>query len=289
MTNHNWTVDGETVQAESFEMVPQGVTLSFQVDRSNLSYWRQYDRADDIEVESGFAGSFRALDAGNAVTVTVEPPSDLSPPVDTFEGYVASYSEEQNSADRVTISLEVQRKRNRGQQFSTVTEPLNDVYISFANSVIQLRNRQMSRTGSDGTTADRSHTVTLRLSRTQAAVLADDADRPEAITEREVQGGINEIVDESDGRQTIELQLQSESVMPTGEFLITGWSLSPAQVYEPWLAEVEMFIVRTIFRVLSGETRTVNTQLTIDEDRAVIDRGGTFHIPRGTSATRERT
>jgi len=293
-----WTIDGTavTVDRESLELSATTLSLSFDVNRSDLGSWRAYDRAGDVALEEGYAGRFRAQDGGNAAEVTVSPDTADQPPVDEFTGFVLGYEEEQLSPDRVRVSLEIQRKRNRGRQFSTVSESATDdnVSVELDDSELALGQDAVAQTAAEGSPATRSHEIQLSLDGAQAGALADDGDRPGAVIERSITDEANTLVDESDGRQTILLSmgLDVDSVLPSGRYLVREWGLTK-QSYSTtaWLASLSAALAASIWLVRSGETRTVSDgeALTIDADEALVRREGSVTIERGSSVTRERS
>lgn len=235
-----WSIDGTDVVADDIQVGPQTVSLTFLADRDALSSWRAYDRAGDLDVTTGYAGSYRARDRGSDTSVTVDPPADDKPPLSTVDGYVAGYEEAQQAPDRVAITLTVQRSSNRSSVYGTVSQSGGDWTLDLDTGTLALAAGQVSPADQSGSPAAGEWELALRLSDTQAGALLDNVGYPDAVVERPVPDGDTFVVD-ANGRQTVTISAPSGAVLSDGDYYVRDWSLSARSFGDRrWLAELSL-------------------------------------------------
>lgn len=246
-----YQIDGRRIEPTSIAAGPQTIDIQFEVDRSALSHWRQYGRAGDISVQSGFGGQFRTIDRGGRSN-TVELRSALmdSPPFKpSSEHYISSYSESQVAPDRAEISLTLQRVSNRQQGFPTVSDTGNAFDFDFSTATdswsLSLDESRVLAQSVAGTTAGESIRLPLVLNDEQAGAILDVLGYPQAVVERSVPDATNTRVDESDGdRQTVTVDAPADAQLPSGTYFVTGWQLSQyAYADRRWRVDVELIEV----------------------------------------------
>jgi hypothetical protein len=232
-------IDGRTatVARDSLTLTPDTVSIGFVARGSNaIDAWRTYDRAGDLSVETGFGGAFRVIDrAGRSGTVAVQPPPWASPPLDSVDGFVQSYGEEQRAPDVWEIDLTIVRASNRGTPFSTVSES-GAWEIVTQRGTIGLAGRHIGVSSQSGTSAGGDWTLRLALSDSQAAAWADACSHPDGVSEETVSDGSNYLVDDSpNSRQTVTLSVPPGATIPGGDHLVQDWTLSPRSYGDhPW-------------------------------------------------------
>jgi len=232
-------IDGRTatVARDSLTLTPDTMSIGFAVQGSSaIDAWRAYDRAGDLSVETGFGGAFRVIDrAGRSGTVAVQPPPWASPPLDSFDGFVQSYGEEQRGPDVWAIDLTIVRTSNRATPFSTISE--SDAWeIVTQRGTIGLAGRHVGVSSQSGTSAGGDWTLRLALSDSQAAAWADACSHPDGVSEEAVSDGPNALVDDApNSRQTVTLSVPSDATIPGGDHLVQDWTLSPRSYGgHPW-------------------------------------------------------
>lgn len=126
-----WTIAGVDVPVQTdIELTASTLSLSFEVSESGLSTWRGIgDRAGDLAVETGYGGALRTLGRGSGGTVVVTPDAAETPPVATGEWYVDGFDEEQLAPGRYEVSLNLQRRSNRRDEFA-----LDDIDVATIDS-----------------------------------------------------------------------------------------------------------------------------------------------------------
>jgi hypothetical protein len=232
-------VDGRTatVARDSLTLRPDAVSIGVVAQGSSaIDAWRAYDRAGDLSVETGFGGAFRTIDrAGRSETVTVQPPPWATPPLDTVEGYVRGYGEEQQAPDVWEIDLTIVRTSNRGTPFGTVSES-GAWEVATQRGTIGLSGRHVGVTSRSGTSAGGDWTLRLALDAAQAAAWADACSHPDGVSEETVSDGSNSLVDDTpNSRQTVTLSVPPGATIPGGDHLVQDWTLSPRSYGEqPW-------------------------------------------------------
>jgi hypothetical protein len=226
-----------TVNRDGLALTPTTLSVGFDVQgSSSIDAWRAYDRAGDLSVETGFGGAFRTVDrAGRGDTVAVQPPPWASPPVDSVDGFVQSYSEEQVAPDVWEIDLTIVRASNRATPFNTVSES-GAWEVATQRGTIGLSGRYVGVSSQSGTSAGGDWTLRLALSDSQAAAWADACSHPDGVSEETVSDGSNYLVDDSpNSRQTVTLSVPSNATIPGGDHLVQDWTLSPRSYGEqPW-------------------------------------------------------
>lgn len=228
--NEEWQVDEQPIKPDGLSMDAESTTLTFEVLRSEIDQWRQYDRAGDISVEAGFAGQFRAVDRGGRDDTTEVRPSfgTLDPIIPSVEYLVTSYGEEQVAPDRFEVSLGFQRRTNRDQGFPTLSES-GDWEFSLETGTVGLDASHVSRASGSGTTSGPEYDLTLTVSDDQAAALLDNWGYPDGVVERGVSDGTNFLVDESpSSRQTVTISGPSGAILSDGDYLVTSWQVERA-------------------------------------------------------------
>lgn len=227
LLNEEWQLDRQRLTPSSdIEATPQTTTLTFEAARSEIETWRQFDAAGDQTVEEGFGGAFRAIDRGGRGAVGARASLQDVRPFKPQQRYlIADYSESQLAADRFEISLTLQRVTNRQQAFPTVDES-GDWEIEAGDSTIGLEAGQVGRIDSDGESGGRRVTLPLLVSDKQAAALLDALGYPAGVVKRAVPDGPDQLFDETDGDQTIVLDVPGAASIDSGAWLVTGWSLS---------------------------------------------------------------
>lgn len=225
----SWTINGQTPSVvPSLTLTARSLTLSIEVTDANIHHWRQYDRSGDYRESSEYGGGWELVDdQGRADSVTVTPPSEMRPPLDTFEGFIQSYNEQQLSASRYGIDLTVQRLSERTNAYPVVNESGGAWTLGVSNGTLALNTEQVSRAGQRGSTTGGAYSVSLFVSDVEAGALADSWGVPGAVTNRSVGDGEDFPVDTSPGkRQSIILVAPNDATMPSGEYVIRDWQLS---------------------------------------------------------------
>jgi hypothetical protein len=225
--SNEWQIDQNRLSPSTdIETGPQSLSLSFEVGGDTIDTWRQYDRAGDITTESGFGGSFRALDRSDQGPVEVRSSfDDMRPFEPSLEYFVAGYSETQIAPDRYEITLELQRPRNRGRAFPAIAETGGEWVIETERSTLALSGGQVGTIDSDGSTTGPRRQLGLVVSDDQAAALIDDLGFPAGISTRAVPDGEDQLVDDN-GSQSITLTAPPGADIDGGEWLVPEWSLS---------------------------------------------------------------
>lgn len=225
-----WTIDGTTAEpVNSLTLTPTALSISFEADRSDISQWRAYDRSGDYRRIGEYAGGWRLVDdGGRSATVTLDPPADRKPPLDTVTGYVQSYSERQAAADRFAVDLTVERESERQDVYSAPAESGGDWELSTAHGTIALEARQVGRASQRGSTEGGQWSLPIWLTDVQAGAIADAAGTPDAVVERPVGDGENRWADASGGRQTVTITAPAGATLPGGDHFIPDWTLEHA-------------------------------------------------------------
>ncbi|SNZ18191.1 hypothetical protein SAMN06269185_3287 [Natronoarchaeum philippinense] len=244
----DWEIDGMTVETvtkdgtKRAELTAKRLSLSFEVTRDNLDYWRQYDRTGDLSITTGYGGSFDVVDrAGRAGAVEAVPPTDYQPPFDRADYYVNSYEESQLAADRFEISLTLQRTENRETSFQMADEAGEDWLLEFGVATVALENEQVRRSSAGGSRTGMRVTLPLMLTDDQAAAVAESAAYPDAVVERSVPDGEDFVEDTSGGNQTVTITPPASAEMDTGDYAIQSWRLSFGRFGEArWSVELEL-------------------------------------------------
>jgi len=265
----SWTIAGNSVEPSSdIELTASALSLSFEVDESELSTWRNIgDRAGDLTVGTGFGGALRTLARGTGGAVTVAPDNRETPPFAAGEWYVSDFEETQIAPSRYNISLGLQRPTNRRGEFSGLTDtdvsaadegfgidfginfgapdPDLPLYLSLQRGeglTLGISASQLGQLSRDGGATGATVTAPLLLSDEQAAALADAAGFPDGVVERAVPDGDSRLIDESGGRQTIVADTRGTVPLADSEWLILGWSIE-WHSHTPerrWRAEIEL-------------------------------------------------
>jgi len=225
--SNEWQIDLNRISPSTdIETGPQSLSLSFEVDGDAIDKWRAYDRAGDLTTESGFGGSFRALDRSDQGTVEVRSSfDDMRPFEPNLDYFVAGYSESQIAPDRYEVSLDLQRPRNRGQAFPAINESGGEWLIETDRSTLALSGRQVGTIDSEGSTTGPQRQLAFVVSDKQASALIDDLGYPDGISTRAVPDGEDTLVDDN-GSQSITLTAPNSADIDDGEWLVPGWSLS---------------------------------------------------------------
>jgi hypothetical protein len=268
-----WRLDGRPLPSvKEWSVSPRTVSVTFEIDDSQLNIWREYDRAGDLSVEDGYAGTFRALDrGGRADPVVLQPPPWFAPPIGQVKGYVNSYGESPQGPTRTEISITIQRLTNRQPTTDSVDETGGDWQLRTVEGALALDEDQVAPSPASGTPAGRQTTLTVGVSADQAATLADALAYPGGVTEREIRGEENIVIDESpDEQQTILVGTVADTELRSGEYPVSDWSVEFAGFDDRREFRVEL--------VLAKQTTSV----------LLVPSGSTYHIPSGTTETYER-
>lgn len=225
--SNEWQIDQNRISPSTdIETGPQSLSLSFEVGGDAIDTWRAYDRANDLTTDSGFGGSFRALDRSGQGRVEVRSSfDDMRPFEPSLEYFVAGYSESQIAPNRYEISLDLQRPRNRGQAFPTIAESGGEWVIETERSTLALSGGQVGTIDSEGSTTGPRRQLAFVVSDKQASALIDDLGYPDGISTRAVPDGKDQLVDDN-GSQSITLTAPDGADIDDGEWLVPGWSLS---------------------------------------------------------------
>ena len=226
LLSEEWQIDRERLQPSEIEADADTLSLSFQVQRDQLPTWRQFDRADDVDVEEGFGGAFRAIGRDGRDDVEVRIPFTRLRPFEPAVDYrVTGYQEEQQSTDLFEIELDLHRVTNRTEAFPALEQSGDDWTLSLAHGTIALANEQVGQLDREGDTPGASVTLPLILSDEQAAALLDSVGYPAGVVVESVPDGPDQRVDETGGRQTIDLDAPAEAMIDAGEWFVIDWSL----------------------------------------------------------------
>ena len=239
-------VDGRTatVARDSLALTPDTLSIGVVAQGSSaIDAWRAYDRAGDLSVETGFGGAFRVIDrAGRSDTVTVQPPPWATPPLDSVDGWIQSYSEEQVAADVWEIDLTIVRQSNRATPFGTVSQT-GDWEFATQRGTIAVNSRSIAQTSQSGTTAGGDWTLRIAATATQAAAWADACSHPAGVVDESVADGTDRLGDESpNSRQTVTIASPASATVPDTDYLVQDWTLTQ-QSYgaQPWLIETTLW------------------------------------------------
>ncbi len=238
----DWRIGGQMLK-ESWidELTPHTLTITFHTDRDGLEYWRQYDRAGDVQVEVGFGGTFQAVDRGGRDdALELQPPFRQTPPFDEAEFYVTNYSEAQLSSELFEIEFEFQRSEPRSGVFDVVDRSGEPWVFDFDRGTIALEERRVSRIDRDGGPTGGDTSIEVLLTDLEAAALADVAGVPDAVVDREVPDGPGFAEDTSGGRHTVAITSPDGAPLE-GDWVIRNWSLAMHnRSDERWLVELQL-------------------------------------------------
>lgn len=232
-----------------------GETYGDRVDDESspddLAFFRQYERAGDLNVSTGFQGQFHVVDRSGrngAATVSVAPAGRHAPPVAGGTFYVAGYSERQLSVDLFEVSLTLQRDANRSAEFTPTGDSLGgwgdegwgelgwsgwDIggdhwTFGFDHGAFELDAEDVSVIDTESDPAGGERSLSLLVSPDEAAVIADSAGYPAAAMTRTVPDGRDKAVDEADGRQTMYLAVPADLGdvgLTEGAYVVMDWEL----------------------------------------------------------------
>lgn len=244
LDNNAFDINGNYIHSVSdINLSPQSVTLGFDATDANIDYWRQFDRVGDYNVNQEFGGGWQLVDdAGRLETVTLSPRNDMQPPLDKIEGYIESYTEEQNTATRYSIDITIQRLSERTNVYPAPSQSGQPWTLSFAHGDIALETKQVLQTGQRGTTSGGQWTLSLRLSDSQAGAIIDSAGVPNAVVSRNVGDETDFNVDSSSNdRQTVTINGPDGASIPDGTYLIDTWNcIKPAYGDWPWQIDLTL-------------------------------------------------
>lgn len=221
-----WRIDGRGVRLTRLRESPYRRDLTFEVARSTLAAWREYDQPGDFEEIARADGGVEISPTGGT-RVTVAPPSDRSPPFDTIsDGLVAGYAEEQLSPTRVQISLSVRRPQPRTPRFGAEQQS-GAFELTTARGRLGLSSARVAPSPVRGAAAGRTADLTLRLTPQQAALLCDEMATPGAIIARTVPDAADIYQDISGGAQTLSITTPPDATLASGAWGVRGWELEP--------------------------------------------------------------
>ena len=243
----DWRVGGISLKVTSdLEADAETIALAAPADADTRARLRDLvDRTGDVDTDEGFAGTFRAFDRSGGEAVTLEAPFDQSPPFPTTQPVlVEDASEEQVATDRVDAELDLRRLTNRDDatDIDGTIATGDDWTFSLAHGTIALSEQQVGQIDREGDTPGASVTLPLILSDEQAAALLDSVGYPAGVVVESVPDGPDQRVDETRGRQTIDLDAPAEAMIDSGEWYVTDWSLELWSFSEDreWLVELTL-------------------------------------------------
>jgi hypothetical protein len=226
-----WQIDGRAVLLEDISATPNTTTLTFEVDADDLSWWRQFDQAGDLNVESAHAGQFRALDkGGRSEPVNVRSALRDTPPfIPSKDYYVTGYQEDESAPDRAMITLTLQRLSNRTQGFPESSESGGYWEITTTTGTLAFDEAQVRPDSVTGSATGQQQTLAIRAGNDQIATLIDSLGYPGGVVTRDVSQSPNQLDDSSpDQRQTITLDAPSDAQVESGDWLVTSWDFREA-------------------------------------------------------------
>lgn len=223
----DWAIDSDRIDPETIEVTPDTLSIEFVVDRSQIEHWRQYERAGDVNVETGYGGSFRAVDrSGRTDAIHIDPPTSSQPPFDASRYYISDYSEEQLGPGRYRLELTAQRLTNRADVYDVGDQSGSPWTIDLKTGAISLENTQVGRIEErSGSTTGAQVTLSLLVSDEQAAAIMDSLGYPKGVVERQIPDGEDQLVDES-GRQTMSLEVPPGASIEPGRWFAIEWTVN---------------------------------------------------------------
>jgi hypothetical protein len=202
-----------------------------------MSPWRQYDRVGDYQIPVASDGAFRTVDRSGTQPITVRPSASEIPPLEKFDGFVASFEERQAAPDRSELSLVFQRERNRSR---SVADPQGSGAwtLAFSEGTIGLTERDVLQASNQGTTTDGEWTLPILLSPTQAEVVLASLAHNDAIAERPIPDAADDVIDATaSGRNTVTLSVPSRALLSDGDYVVRGFDLRP-YAEERWRSDL---------------------------------------------------
>ena len=220
-----WSIGGFDVEPETIESDAQTLTLSFFIEIDRIDEVRDLQRAGDVDVETGFAGSFRAIDRSADGTISVQPATGDEPPFTDGSYLVSEYEEEQVSPTRWRVEVTLQRLTNRSQEFGERWDVDGDVSLTTTTGRIRLSDRQVGQVDRTGSPAGADLTVALFVGGREVAHFIDAAGFPEGVVDRPVPDGDSRVVDETGRGQTLTVSGLEHKAIPGGDYLVRDWSV----------------------------------------------------------------
>jgi hypothetical protein len=242
-------IDGQSLDVQELAADHQTLEISAEVDRDDISTWRQYDRPGEATTTIGANGEFRTTDrsGGGQPVVTVEPPDEWQPePLDAHDAIITDYSETEVAPDRYELELTLTRTSNRdrtvsfpnitgfGRQFgryfgtSEPSERIGKWVFKLSRGKIGLDSGQVLLEEFNGSSVGGSWTLPLLVDDLQARVVMESLSHIDAVAERNIPDATDRLVDTTSGswnqisiRQPVNGQLFGAAT----EAIATGWEM----------------------------------------------------------------
>jgi hypothetical protein len=227
------------------DVAPESITLTptrveWAVPDAPPALRDAIDRAGSIEAVSGVGGAFRVIDRGdNRIALSV--PDGIRPAQRFLEGLVDRRSTTQLSPVRDDATLAVRRPRPRDAAGVSLTAADSGgtgdyevAWLDGTGAVLALDERQVGPRDASAGSSGTSVSMPLRLSPAEVGLLADRADRPDAIVSRPVPDGRSELADSSGGRHTVSVSTPADAPLADGTYLLTDWSATKEPGTRTW-------------------------------------------------------
>jgi len=262
--NNEWFIGRDAVSISSLSIDSQTVSFRFEIPANALDYWRQFDEAGDVAVQSGFAGVFHVVEQGEDSSIELYPGRKDYPAVDrSADWFVDGYSEEQIAPGRFAIELTCIRQTNRDESTTRLTEtgwssdgwgdggwggtspPLK---IELPYGTLAVDEGSIGQISGDGSPSGEAATLPLLVSAAQLGAFADAIGSPDAVVERAVPDGENRAVDGSpNSTQTLTLSTASDVDLDLddGDYLARDWSASYYSQNESHRYQIELTLQET--------------------------------------------
>lgn len=229
---------------------------------AELNVLREFDRAGDLDVKTGYAGRFHTIERSGRDPVDVEtaidPATRHAPPVDLEDWLVADYSESQVGPNLYRVDVSFQRPEPREDAFDPVSPESSTGWgeggwgeagwgglstspdtwtFDLRHGAFELDETQVGLLDRDGSTEGGVATLELHLNREEAAAIADSAGYVDAAVERPVPEGLDFAADtHPDGRQSVYVSMHEGFELDSGWYVILGWELelfAVGSTYDP--------------------------------------------------------
>lgn len=245
-TTPDTRLDGSRVDVTAgIETTPETVSLSFRT--RDADRWREFERAGDIDVLSGHAGQFRAVNRGGSDDggrVRWRPREAFVPPLTPATLLVDELNVEQVSPAVDEIDLTLQRPTPRDETViqSPALSTGDDWVLSLPTGAdVSFDARDVGVVGQGSSPTGARVTLPLLCRPAQAEALVATASRPDAVVERGVPDGPDLVVDEA-GSQTLSITTPADAPIPSGDWLVTDWSLTQHTPGDDPTWRVELFL-----------------------------------------------
>ena len=112
-----WRINGRQAVVTSLDVTYDGLSLGVYTQRSDIDRWRQeYETSGDVDVIEGVMGEFRgATRSADSLSMRVQPPAQLSPPLEGGHYLVTGYDDSPvGGGQEFEASFDLARIENAG-------------------------------------------------------------------------------------------------------------------------------------------------------------------------------